>query len=180
MRRFFRLRDDRSGAPRWHLGEIADAAGEWVKLANATPFRGTLPLRGAVTHAGPVLAFTLTSFNVPVVSEALGEVVRATVGADAECLPIELPGQAAMVLNVVRVVRCIDEAGSELDREPGDEGRPGPYRRVYTLAVDDNAIPADAHLFRVEGWKVALVVSDALKSAMEHVGCEGARFHELG
>jgi len=35
------------------------------------------------------------------------------------------------------------------------------------------------HLFRVDGWRVALIVSEGLKQIIELVGCRGARFEEV-
>ncbi len=33
--------------------------------------------------------------------------------------------------------------------------------------------------FRVEGWLVALIVSEPVKEAMEQIGCFGAKFVEV-
>lgn len=53
-----------------------------------------------------------------------------------------------------------------------------PDERCYERAAP-NDVPSDAHFFRVEGWVVALIVSEAVKEAMERVGCMGAKFMEL-
>ena len=50
---------------------------------------------------------------------------------------------------------------------------------VTRLRIDVSRVPRDADIFRVEGWLVALIVSERLKAAMEAVGCRGAKFVEV-
>lgn len=37
-------------------------------------------------------------------------------------------------------------------------------------------IPEDASFFRIDGWIVALIVSERVRAAMEQAGCRGAKF----
>jgi hypothetical protein len=87
-----------------------------------------------------------------------------------------------VALNSLRVVRCLDEQYSEFLKWTKEDHRAdlaGQYRQVTKLALRASAIPADAHFFRIEGWTVALVVSELVKTAMESVGCLGAKFIEI-
>ena len=113
---------------RWHLGEIRLRSG-WEPLLDAGHrLDAAEPLRGEVTHAGRVLDFSLTSFNVPVATTALANAVRAVAGGDVQCIPVEIAGQTGMfVLNSARVLRCLDEAavhalqaGTHQQRHDGD------------------------------------------------------------
>jgi hypothetical protein len=109
--------------------------------------------------------------------------VAAVAGNDVECLPVEIGGQSEMmVLNATRVVRCLDESRSEYIKWTKEDHRAdlaGQYRQVSRLVLDPLAIPEDAKFFRIEGWLVALVVSEAVKEAMERAGCRGATFTEV-
>lgn len=88
-----------------------------------------------------------------------------------------------MVLNALRMVRCIDESRSEFDKFTEDDPvRPdlaGQYSSVPKLIIDPKLIPPDAHFFRIQDWEVALLVSEAVKDAMERVGCVGATFTDV-
>jgi hypothetical protein len=87
-----------------------------------------------------------------------------------------------VVLNSLRVVRCLDEGRSEFIKWTEDDHRAdlaGQYRQVTKLVLERSAIPVDAHFFRIDGWLVALVVSEVVKDAMERVGCFGAKFIEV-
>ncbi len=86
------------------------------------------------------------------------------------------------MLNAVRVIRCLDEKRSEFIKWTEHDHRAdlaGKYRQVTKLVLIPGAIPPDAHIFRVDGWEVALIVSEVVKVAMESVGCFGAKFTEL-
>ncbi|WP_437293712.1 imm11 family protein [Sorangium sp. So ce426] len=183
MTRYFQLRDDVTIRGRWHLSDVLLPTGAEPLFDAGEPVRDSGPLRGTVSHTGSVLDFTLTSFNVPIATSSLAHAVSNIASSDLQCLPVEIAGQAGMmVLNAVRVVRCIDETRSEFVKWTKHDHRAdlaGQYRQVTKLVLATDAIPADAHFFRVEGWLVALIVSEAVKEAMERVGCLGAKFLEL-
>ncbi|MGK4000933.1 imm11 family protein [Sorangium sp. So ce1024] len=183
MRRFFVLRDEMTIKGRWHLGEIRLRSG-WEPLLDAGHrLDAAEPLRGEVTHAGRVLDFSLTSFNVPVATTALANAVRAIAGGDVQCIPVEIAGQTGMfVLNSVRVIRCLDEERSAFIKWTKQDHRSelaGQYRQITKHVLDENAIPNDAHFFRIEGSLVELIVSGAVKAGMESIGCFGANFVEV-
>lgn len=152
-------------------------------LDAGVPLGGAERLAATVSHAGRVLDFSLTSFNVPIATSRLANAIANVAGSDVQCLPVSVAGQAGMtVLNALRVVRCLDETRSEFMKWTKEDHRAdlaGQYRQVTKLVLAPGAVPSDAHFFRVEGWSVALLVSEAVKVAMERVGCVGAKFIEL-
>jgi hypothetical protein len=98
--------------------------------------------------------------------------------------PAQVEGQAEpfFILNVLRVIRCIDDARCEevVYWKPEDE-RPdkvGQYRNVAGMRIDPSHV-GDAHIFRPWGWRVVIVVSEYLKQAMEKEGITGPRFIEV-
>lgn len=183
--RYFELHDDMSPQMqwRWHIGEIFLPDGSEPRLRAGIRLIDPRPLHANVTHVGHVLHFCHTSFAVPVASESVANAVKSIAHPDVQCLAVTIAGQSGMmVLNAVRVIRCVDERRSEFDKWTERDGRPdklGQYRYISKLVLDQNSIPPDAHFFRVKDWLVCLVVSQAVKDAMERVGCNGAKFTEL-
>jgi anthranilate phosphoribosyltransferase len=62
-----------------------------------------------------------------------------------------------------------------------EDGRPekvGEYRYVHGMRIDPTRV-GDARIFRTWGWRIALVVSEDLKRAIEEAGLTGARFVEV-
>jgi hypothetical protein len=181
--RYFRLVDDVNIPGRWHVGEItgADGASHEFDAGAAVDVEGALS--AGVTHEGRALEFSLTSFAVPVASRALAEAIADVAGRDVQRIALKLGGRAGFeVLNATRSFDCLDETRSEFVEWTAGDHRAdlaGQYRMVPRLHVDARRIPADARLFRVARWSIALVVTEDVKAAMERVGCLGAKFLEV-
>lgn len=83
---------------------------------------------------------------------------------------------------MLRVIECIDEGRSEYLKWTKSDHRSdlvGQFRMVSKLKLSRASIPPDANVFRLAGWLVGLIVSERVRSAMEAVGCQGARFQEV-
>jgi hypothetical protein len=182
MTAFYRLLDDVAIPGRWHLGEARSPDGDEKWLDAGEPCEED-ELVVEVTHPGVVLDFSLTSFNAPIAARALALAIAGIGGAGVQRLRARIAGQVSFdVLNAVRVVSCLDEGESEFIKWKAHDHRPdllGQYRQVTRLALDPRRIPRDAHIFRLEGWRVALIVSERLRIEMERVGCLGARFQPV-
>lgn len=183
MIRYFQLRDDLTIRGRWHLSDVRLPAGTEPPLDTCKPIIDPEPLVGTVSHMGRVLEFTITSFNVPIATSGLAYAVSSVARSDVQCLPIHVADQPGLfALNALRTIRCVNEERSEFIKWTKQDHRAdlaGQYRQVTNLVLTAGAIPADAHFFRIEGWRVALIVSEATKEAMQRVGCLGAEFIEL-
>ncbi len=184
--RYFDLCDDMSTRQRhrWHVGEIVLPDGTEPRLSAGMLLEDTRPLRADVYHVGHVLDFCHTTFGVPIATQELADAIKSIVKSDVQCIPITISGQVGrIVLNALRLIRCIDEQRSEFQKFTQDDPvRPdlaGHYRSVPKIVLQRSAIPADAQFFRIEYWEVVLVVSESVKTAMERVGCNGAKFIEL-
>jgi uncharacterized protein DUF1629 len=83
------------------------------------------------------------------------------------------------ILNVTRVVRCIDDARcSEVMYWNPEDGQPkkvGTYRAVYDMRIDPTKVEG-ARIFRTWGWLVAIVVSQEIKEALEQEHVTGTKF----
>ena len=179
MRTFFRLLDDVHIADRWHLGEVLDN-GCSLELWKGSAVEGGTSLKVTVDRPGRPLDFSLTSFAAPVARTGLACAIAAIAGMDLQRLPVVIDGYYGFeVLNSVRIIACLNENESEFTKWTQNDHRPelaGQYRMVTKLKTNPNRIPSDAHFFRIEGWRIGLIVSEAVRSAMETAGCFGAVF----
>ncbi len=182
MRRFFRLLDDLTIPHRWHIGEVRAPDGVEPLLGDGIACARD-DLSADVTDHGQVLEFFLTSWAVPIAAAPLAKAVVDVAGPDVQMVPVRIETQTGFdVLNALRVVRCLDESRSEFMKWTEQDHRAdlaGQYRMVTKLLLDTARIPDDARMFRVEGWLIALIVSEEVKVAMERVGCFGAKFQSV-
>jgi hypothetical protein len=80
-----------------------------------------------------------------------------------------------------RLIHCIDEQASRFDRWTHEDGVPhkvGQYSIMYELRIDKSKV-RKAQVFRCEGWKTALIVSEKIKDALTAIGAVGPRFEEV-
>jgi hypothetical protein len=76
---------------------------------------------------------------------------------------------------------CVDEAESGARRWGPEDGRPdkiGEYLEFMQLTIDPSRIEG-SHVFRIWGSVVELIVSDAVKSAVEKVANLGIVFKSV-
>ncbi len=184
--RYFLLDDDMSGRQRarWHVGEVFLPDGTEPWLSGGILLRDPRPLHAYVTHMGHVLDFCTTSFGVPIATQELANVIAALAVFDVQTIPVTISNQTGIVvLNSVRVIECVDEPRSKFEKyAPNDPVRPdkaGDYRYFEKLVLARQAVPHDAHFFRIKGYLIHIIVSETVKNAMERVGCYGAKFTEL-
>jgi len=177
--KYYELFDDLAIPGRWHLGSVCAVDGFEPPLASGVHCSCDLLLVG-VHHGRVELDFCLTSFGVPVASTILAAAIESIVGRDVQRIPLSIMGRDNFeVLNVLRVVPCLDESRTEFLKWTDKDHRAdlaGQYRQVVNLRVKPEAIPGDAHILRIDGWRSALIVSEVLRQEMERVGARGATF----
>lgn len=187
-KRYFRLNEDMSSPERWVLDDTLDAQGKpvgaWLYL-NETPIRFDGRLRVPILHPGSPLDFSLAdSGDFPVVSEKVASTLAELAPGDVHLYPAEVDSRPEpyFLVNVARLVKCIDEAASEEVRygDPEDN-RPdklGHYRAVYGMRIDPSQV-GDAKVFRPWGYPRALLVAEDVKAALERTGASGLEFTEV-
>jgi hypothetical protein len=183
--RYFELADDMDIQGRWLLGKPMDAQGKrmdpWqFSRGRSMDVPGDMRLR--LRLPGSPLDYSEASFAIPVVSRKLMELLQRLGVKEVQFFPVHVESQEApcFVLNVTRLVDCIDESRCRTERWKPEDGAPervGEYRLVEGLRIDPNKV-GDARLFRTWGWPV-LVVSEDVKEAMEREGITGTRFTEV-
>jgi hypothetical protein len=179
--RYYRLVDDVHLPERWHLGEVEFEDGVFRDLLAGERIVGVPSASVRASAPGRELQFCLTSFAVPVAVTPLAVAMAMLAGQDLQRIPVGVDGTIGFeILNTTRKVRCLDELRTEFTKWTLADHRPdlaGQYRAVFDLHVRD--IPVDAHIFRIDGWNVGLIVSDTMKALMEKSGCLGAKFHDV-
>lgn len=183
MRAYDELRDamDRD---RWHLDQVLGLDDSFPLLTRGERFVPTAPLFTEVHSDGPELEFTLSTFGVPIASRRLAEAMARVDSDGLQLVDVDVRGRGPRtILNVVRVVDCFDESGSDFRRWSAEHGRPdriGEYREVNRLALDAVRIPAGAHIFRVARYRRPIIVSDRMRQTMLAAGSDGAEFATIG
>jgi len=181
--RYYRLRDNVSFPGRWVLDDPVTDRG--CDPSDFTLGKVALVAEPTVEvqEQGLALAFSMTLREVPIVTTVLAERIASVARHDVQRIPVRVGARTGYeILNALRVINAIDETMSEFKKWTAADGRPdkvGEYRSILPLWVDPHRVPPDAHVFRLQGWLIALVVSQTLKEAMEEVGCVGAQFLEI-
>ena len=132
---------------------------------------------------GSSLDFSLANLSIPVVSARVAELFKELAPHDVQLLPVEVEAQSDpyFILVAVHTIRCIDEAASKIERWTPEDGIPemvGQYASVRGLRVDERLV-GEARVFRPEGWKIDLIVSAEIKSALERIKATGVKFSEV-
>lgn len=117
-------------------------------------------------------------FGTPLVRKRLADAVAPIAGADIQRIPATVEGDVGEweILNVLACVDCIDHGRSQITYYPDNDPRyPRKPRGVLELIIS----PAKAsgyHMFRVSDWRVAVLVSEQVKDAVEAIGATGVQF----
>ncbi|WP_236068683.1 imm11 family protein [Citreicoccus inhibens] len=140
------------------------------------------PMQAEVAHRGTRRSFVLSGIEqAPIVSEAVAHVFRTLASDDVQLLPMTIAGESEpyFVVNATKVIDAIDEARcSEVHHYDKDSHPPefaGEYNWIYGLRIDP-AKTEGAQVFRLKKFKVAFIVSEDIKDALERVGNLGVSF----
>lgn len=187
-KRYFRLNEDMSSPERWVLHDTLDTHGKKVAARlylNEEPIRFDGRLRVPILHPGSPLDFSLADAgDFPVVTERVASALAEFAPGDIQLYPAEVDSRPEpyFLINVARLVKCIDEATSEEVRygEPEDNwpDKLGYYRSVYGMRIDPSKV-GDARVFRTWGYPAALLVAEDVKDALERTGASGMEFTEV-
>ncbi len=187
MTRYFKLSDDVYIPGRWELGAPLDGQGQklWTWLfRRGEPAVVDGPIRIPLSHPGKSLDFSVAGAAVPIVHEKVAALFNELAPDAVQLIPVEVESRSEhyFILNILRVVKCIDDAAcEEVQLWTPDDGQPelvGEYRVVAGMRIDPMKV-GDAKVFRPWGWPVVLLVSEDIKTAMERVGVSGASFQDV-
>jgi uncharacterized protein DUF1629/suppressor of fused protein SUFU len=186
--KYFELTEDMTSPDRWLLSDPIDEQGNEVRtrqFMSGEPTRFDGRLRVPVYHPGTSLDFTRVDTGaIPVVTEKVARVLIELAPGDVQLFPVAVDSRPEpyFLVNVARLVKCIDdEACTEVLYWEPEDGRPekvGQYRDVYGMRIDPSKV-GNAKVFRPWGWRVALIVSEDVKEALERTGATGLYFTEV-
>ena len=181
MNRFYEIVDDMYITGRWYLDDPVTDEGcgpHEFKAGKPAHILSTPTIE--IRHPGLALDYTRTSFAVPVASQRLAEAFARVAGPALQCIPVRVGSREGyQVLVATRLVRCLDESRSDFIKWTEADGRPdrmGGYRMVTKLHIDTTIVPSDTHIFRIAGWRVALIVSSEMMEVAQVVGAVGPKF----
>ncbi|MCY1046728.1 suppressor of fused domain protein [Corallococcus sp. bb12-1] len=172
----------------WCLGHPLDSSRR--KLDDPWQFRVGKPahfkgqVRFPLSLEGEARDYSHAAFSTPVVHARVAALLRELAPGDVELIPVEVDSHSGpyFILNAIRLVKCIDDEASEAVRywteQDGFPEKVGTYISIDGMRIDPSKV-GDAKVFRTWGWKVALIVSEDIKEAMERAGITGAKFKEV-
>lgn len=186
--RYFELWDDMSVPGRWvlHQKDVDDhgrSLDPWQFKKGTILHLDGRPVLG-VSHPGIPLDFSLTEIATPVVTWRFVSLFeQLELGNEVQFIPAQVEGQKEpyFILNVLHVIRCIDDARcEEVSYWTPEDGEPelvGKYQNVRGLKVDPVRM-GDVSICRPWGWTGAIIATERVKLAMEGAGITGTEFTE--
>lgn len=182
----YRILDDFSIEDRWHLRAPETEDGRELDardFLSSHRYDGPTPLHVRLRRTGAPQHFTFGDFDMPVVSNEVRDALAGNSQDGVQFIPTEIEGTSKTywILNVLQCRKCVDEQRSEFMRWTPEDGRPdkvGQYRMFARLIVNEEAT-FGAPIFRIDGWRTALIVSEAVKRALEKGGYRGIRFEPV-
>jgi hypothetical protein len=187
MSDYFELCSNMRIPGRWVLKSPVDALGQEVdpwQFSEGRILESRADLRLPVSHPGRELDFSLTGLGVVVIHGRVVRLFERLGIQEVQFFPaqVESHTEPYFILNVLRIIRCIDDSRCEEVRywkpEDGQPEKVGEYRVVAGMRIDPTKV-GDTRIFRPWGWPVALVVSKQLKQALEQEGITGTKFIEV-
>ncbi|MBZ4417663.1 imm11 family protein [Myxococcus sp. RHSTA-1-4] len=186
--RYFRLKENMQ-AGNWYLGDPLDESGQEVEdpwmFTAGRPIRVEGRLTIPVDEPGRRLDFCTAGVGTtPIVHVRVASIVAELAPDDVQLIPVDIKGQPDqyLILVATKLIRCIDDkASKEVQYWKPEDNRPekvGQYRGVIDMRIDRTKV-GDAKVFRTWGWKIALIVSEGIKSALERTKPTGMTFTEV-
>ncbi len=175
--------DDVELPNRWYLKSPRDGRGRPIdpeSFRRATSVSLVAPLALATRRDGTPLDFTFADFDMPVVSVRTLEILSAVALQMFQAFRARVDGYSGeyAIVNFLRVCACLDESKSEFIKWTKADNRAdkiGQYRQISRLVIDP--VPArNLDVFRLDGWRIALLVSERIQQAFVEGKVTGVRF----
>ncbi|WP_199724163.1 imm11 family protein [Corallococcus sp. AB011P] len=177
------------GVPQWLLATPTRDSGEsfdepWM-FVDGRILTDPGPLKARFAHPGTRRDFVFSSIEeTPIVSEAVATVFRTLAPGDVQLFPVSIEGEADpfFVVNATQVIDCIDVARCREVHHYEEGAHPpefeGEYNWIYGLRIAPSKTEG-AQVFRLKKFKVAFIVSEDVKNALEAIGNLGVSFERV-
>jgi len=186
--RYFEIEQDLYLPGGWRLDRVVDAHGQELlhHFTRGTPVTWEGPLRAPVHQPGISLDYSkVVGEDLPIVSARVAELFAQRAPRDVQLIPVQVDGREEpyFILNVIQVIKCIDEKTSEEVRpyapiSENDVPPEGKYGLVTGMRINPARV-GEAQVFRTWGWDTVIVVSEHIKEALERLGATGPKFTEV-
>lgn len=185
---FYRLNFNPAIADAWFLGAPVNKDGVEVdprsftgsRFFNFTDSPGLLPQK----RHGRSLAVNFGAFDMPVLDAVFLDELEKNFALNIQRIPVKIQdfdGKRFEIVSVLSLLAALDRQRSKYTCWTADSARPdriGELRWVSQIVINHSI--ANGHdLFRLEGWPIALIVSERFKLFVEQAGAEGCLFDPL-
>ena len=180
---FFRLLDNINYPQRWYLGDIIPDSDNW-KFTYANQVDEALlsnDLKVEIYKKGNSMDYTTTeAYVVPIVSASLKQALDFI--EDVQFIPVQIEGQLYYIMVVCSVIDCVDESKSEFDKytenDPVRPDKAGDYKSFYKMKIDEKKAGLK-DIFRLDGYDIAIIVSEKVKNKIENINPLTAKFNAV-
>lgn len=182
--KYFRIEDSFDDKSRWRLGDpkVDGVALDPRFFTKCKRYTGNIVLDVPIEKGVNPLDFTLGPFDMPVVTQRLGEMIESLAPAEIQRVPIRIGRFGDYeILNILTLRDAIDEKLSEISRWEEKDGRPekiGQYFAIGELVLNEKKIN-HSKILRLKDWKLPLIVCETIKQSLEKFGATGISFKEL-
>jgi len=124
--------------------------------------------------------FSLTGFSIAIVSNSFRQVLETSWSDEIQFIRTTCGQDAILwILNVLHSVDCIDydESSVQLCTSKGKafRHRYGKPEMISRLVIDKSKVEG-RHIFRIADWRPAIIVSEAVRNAVEQRRLKGVAF----
>jgi hypothetical protein len=184
---FFEMRDDMALKGIRMLGGFSTPEGREVlqwdcRFGKRVEWAGSLSVK--IIQQGHPLDLCSNTWRTWIASAKARRVLEALAPEAIQYIPLTIPGdsESYFVANIIRRVACLDEKLSHVERwEPGNRTRPdcaGQVSMIIDLHIETERAIGE-HLFRLEEADAHVIVSKAMKEALEGAKINGVKFQEV-
>lgn len=186
-KRYFDLADDLEIQGRWHLHEPTDDQGREIepwRFTEGKPVDISGRLVVPIQYKGRALDYNRTAHATPVVHARVAAIFSELAPQDVQLIPVDIQGHSNQffILVATKLIRCIDEERSKPVFWTAEHSQPEKVGQYMLFSSDLRIIPSavgDARVFRLQGWEIALIVSEDIKLALERAKVTGLWLTEV-
>lgn len=188
---YFEMTFDDRDCNGWQLAaDYLNQNGSWKDVWSFTRCErvpNSLGINFEISTPGVVQDFNIASFNIPIISQKLGNILSVIAQDSLQRIPISIEtveGSSWEILNVLHLVDCLDYENSHIDYYPRDPcdlsislhpERAGKPRGIRKLRIKHASL-RELHVFRISNWEIPIIVSEPAKTQIEAAQISGVRF----
>jgi hypothetical protein len=186
QRKFYRFWQNMSINDQWVLGESFTKDGTQIEGWHFTmgiPYLGPLPSYCNPLQEGREMPVSFGGLDALYLQKPIADTIRKITPTAVQTFPISVKGTKNIyeIVNVIVSLNAIHKSSliehyseADIKEEPDRLMR---FKMVWKLALNQNEIPLDSHIFRLQKNLIKVIVSEDIKLAIEAV-CpnHGAKF----